>query len=187
MRNPLSPKLWAGPLALVAFVTGCGKTTEAPFTVLQRSADAKVAPSEIGGSEVTVKMNATALDREQNYRFKLKLEVGGSAELRMRAKEDLSGGVVLKFARTAKGVTMHVNGDDLTADVAKVLGDGSSEINADFDIHQHEDVTHGIYSVNGKEAATGNFPVVQLQGNWGFVVKRATVREFAVGPAKHDH
>lgn len=188
MRN----LLWASVFG-VSFLLGCGQssvgtqTGSLPFQVLSRSTDATVEAAKVSGSRVLVKMNAAALSDEQNYRFTFRLEPGGTVELRARAKADLSRGVVLKFTRTDTGVTFTVNGDDLSADVAKVLGDGSGEISANFDIHRHSDHSHGMYEVNGKKGATGDFEVVQLQGNWGFVVEKASVRDFAVGPAKHGH
>lgn len=179
-------------VSVVLGLVGCGKTGievesgKMPYDVLSRSADAKLEVSEISATSALVKMKAAALGNEQNYRFKLTLKPGGSVELRARAKADLSGGVVVKFARTDKGVTFKVNDQDLTADVAKALGDGSKEIDVNFDIHRHSDHSHGFYEVNGKKGAAADFDVKELQGNWGFKVDNATVRAFAVGPAKHE-
>ena len=194
MRNTLLIGLMGSLIIL-----GCGKTEEKPqvgptppaaklpFTVITRSPDAVVEATRIGGSRVTVKMNAAALGEEQNYSFKLTLQEGGSVELRARAKDDLSKGVVLRFARSKDAVTMHINGQDHTADVKKELGKGDTEITVDIDIHNHSGDAHAIYAVNGKEGNSQKFKLVALQGNWGFVVEKAAVRTFAVGAAKHEH
>jgi hypothetical protein len=192
MRTPISVRT-LGSVFLVLALQGCGQSSTAPqagglpFRVIDRSDDAVLEASHVAGTRVTVAMNAAALQREQNYRFKVRLEPGGHVELRMRAKADLSSGLVLRFARTDEGITMHLNGDDLTADVARVLRDPAKEIVVDFDVHDHGANAHGIYSVNGKEGVTADFNIVALQGTWGFVVENASVRDFAVGPPKHEH
>jgi hypothetical protein len=192
MRTPISVRT-LGSVFLVLALQGCGQSSTAPqagglpFRVIDRSDDAVLEASRVAGTRATIAMNAAALQREQNYRFKVRLEPGGHVELRMRAKADLSSGLVLRFARTDEGITMHLNGDDLTADVARVLRDPAKEIVVDFDVHDHGANAHGIYSVNGKEGVTADFNIVALQGTWGFVVENASVRDFAVGPPKHEH
>jgi len=151
------------------------------------------------GSAVAVEPLSEKTAGGRNIAISFSIQDGGSFELRTFARNDLSGGIDIKFSRSSGKLNMSFKQGETASSAKELEGiDASAEVKLFIDVHNDESPAHVIVwngagsfnkeqSLHNSEDSGAIQPAAQgLDKYWGVALNRATLSKVAVGEPKDE-